>query len=50
MDVREIGFESGRWIELAQDRVQWDSVVLAVLILWLAARMSARTSSNIIRR
>jgi hypothetical protein len=31
MDLREIGCEDGRWIELAQDRVQWWAFVLAVL-------------------
>jgi len=25
-----IGFENGEWIELAQDRVQWQVLVLAV--------------------
>ena len=29
----EIGCEDGRWMELAQDRVQWWALVLAVLIL-----------------
>jgi hypothetical protein len=33
MDLREIGCEDGRWIELAQDRVQWRALVLAVLNL-----------------
>jgi len=33
MDVREIGCEDGRWMELAQDRVQWRALVLAVLNL-----------------
>jgi hypothetical protein len=40
-DGREVCCEDGRWIELAQDRVQWQPVVLAVLsrqtvrwILW----------------
>ena len=33
MDLREIGCEDGRWIELAQDRVQWQALVLAVLNL-----------------
>ena len=33
MDVREIGCEDGRWMELAQDRVQWQALVLAVLNL-----------------
>jgi len=27
--------ESGRWIELAQDDIQWQAVVLAVLNLWV---------------
>jgi len=31
MDLREISCEDGRWIELAQDRVQWQAFVLAVL-------------------
>jgi uncharacterized protein with HEPN domain len=33
MDLREIGCEDGRWMELAQDRVQWRAFVLAVLNL-----------------
>ena len=33
MDLREIGCEDGRWMELAQDRVQWQALVLAVLNL-----------------
>jgi hypothetical protein len=33
MDLREIGCEDGRWMELAQDRVQWWALVLAVLNL-----------------
>jgi len=31
MDRMEIGCEDGRWMELAQDRVQWWALVLAVL-------------------
>ena len=31
MDLREIGCEDGRWMELAQDRVQCQTLVLAVL-------------------
>ena len=31
MDLREIGCEDGRWMELAQDRVQWWALSLAVL-------------------
>jgi hypothetical protein len=33
MDLRETGCEDGRWMELAQDRVQWQTLVLAVLNL-----------------
>jgi hypothetical protein len=31
MDLREIGCEDGRWMELAQGRIQWQAFVLAVL-------------------
>jgi hypothetical protein len=30
MNLREIRCEDGRWMELAQDRVQWQALVLAV--------------------
>jgi hypothetical protein len=30
-DLMEIGCEDGRWMELGQDRVQWRTLVLAVL-------------------
>jgi hypothetical protein len=33
MAVREIGCEDGGWMELAQDRVQWWALVLAVFKL-----------------
>jgi len=33
MDLREIGCEDGRWMELAQDSVQRQALVLAVLKL-----------------
>jgi len=33
----EIGCKGGRWIELAQKRVQWQSLVLAVLNLLCSA-------------
>jgi hypothetical protein len=33
MDLRETGREEGRWMELAQDRVEWRALVLAVLNL-----------------
>jgi hypothetical protein len=31
MDLMEVICENGRWIELAQGRVQWQAVVLALL-------------------
>jgi hypothetical protein len=33
MDLREIDRVDGRWMKLAQDRVQWRALVLAVLNL-----------------
>jgi hypothetical protein len=33
MDLREIGYEDGKWMELAQDRVKWLALVLSVLNL-----------------
>jgi hypothetical protein len=33
LGFREIGCEDGRWMELAQNRVQWRALVLAVLNL-----------------
>jgi hypothetical protein len=33
MGLREIGFKDGRWMELAQDHVQWQALVLMVLNL-----------------
>jgi hypothetical protein len=33
IDLREMGCKDGRWMELAQDRVQWWTLVLAVLNL-----------------
>jgi hypothetical protein len=35
IDLREVGCEDGRWMELAQDCVQWRALVLAVLNLWI---------------
>jgi hypothetical protein len=32
-DLMEIGCEDGRWIKVAQDRVQWRALVLGVLNL-----------------
>jgi hypothetical protein len=33
MDLREISCEDVRWMELAEDRVQWQALVLAVLFI-----------------
>jgi hypothetical protein len=35
MDLMEIGCEDGRWMELAQDCLQWSALVLKVLNLWV---------------
>jgi hypothetical protein len=31
MDLSEIGCEDGRWMELAEDHVQWRALVLTML-------------------
>jgi hypothetical protein len=33
MDLREIGWDGGNWINLAQDRDQWRALVKAVMNL-----------------
>jgi hypothetical protein len=33
MELRKMGCEDGKWMELAQDRIQWRALVLAVLNL-----------------
>jgi hypothetical protein len=33
MDLREIGWEDGEWVQLAQDRGQWQTVVNVVMNL-----------------
>jgi hypothetical protein len=33
MDLREIGWDGGDWIDLAQDRDQWRALVRAVMNL-----------------
>jgi hypothetical protein len=35
INLMEMGCETGRWMELAQDHVQWQALVLAVLNLWV---------------
>jgi hypothetical protein len=35
MDLREIEWNGGDWIDLAQDRDQWRALVRAVMNLWV---------------
>jgi hypothetical protein len=35
MDLREIGWESVEWIQLAQDRGWWQALVNKVMYLWV---------------
>ena len=33
MDLREVGYDAGDWIDLAQDRLQWRAYVRTVMNL-----------------
>jgi hypothetical protein len=46
MDLTEVGCDDGRWMELAQDRVQWLTLVLAVLNLRVLLPESYLTSKK----
>jgi hypothetical protein len=35
MDLREIGWDTKNWIDLAQDRDQWRALVNMVMNLWV---------------
>jgi hypothetical protein len=35
MDLREIGIDGVNWIQLAQDRVQWQAFVITVMDFWV---------------
>jgi hypothetical protein len=35
MDLREMGWDGGDWIDLVQDRDQWRALVNAVMNLWV---------------
>jgi hypothetical protein len=35
MDLREVGWDGGDWIDLAQDRDRWRVYVNAVMNLWV---------------
>jgi hypothetical protein len=37
MDLREIGWGSAKWIQLAQDRDRWLTFVITVMNLWVVA-------------
>jgi hypothetical protein len=40
MDLRETGWKDIEWVQLAQNRVQWQAVVNAVMKLWALAPWS----------
>jgi hypothetical protein len=40
MDLREIGWGSVDWIQLAQDRDRWRALVNTVMNLWVLAPRS----------
>jgi hypothetical protein len=40
MDLREIGWGSVEWIQLAQDRDRWRALVNTVMNLWVLATQS----------
>jgi hypothetical protein len=46
---RETGCEDGRWMELAQDRVQWRALVLALLNLRVLLQESQLISKMALR-
>jgi hypothetical protein len=38
LDLREIGIDGANWIQLAQDRVQWQVFLNMVMNFWLPQR------------
>jgi len=48
LDLMEIGCEDGRWMELAQDCVQWWALVLAVLNLGVLLPQCQRVGQLVI--
>jgi len=48
LNLREIDCEDGKWMELAQDRVQWQALVLAVLNIHQTACWPSVPSSQIL--
>jgi hypothetical protein len=57
MYLREIGYEDDQWIELAQDRVQWWSMVLPLVdwvplrdcLLWVGGILIAHRNVNFLK-
>jgi hypothetical protein len=49
MDLREICCEDGRWMELAQDRVQWRALVLAMIAIY-NAKVTRNTHKLLVRK
>jgi hypothetical protein len=47
MDLRNMGCEDGRWMELAQDRVQWQVLVFAVLSFGFCRYLSGTDEKTI---
>jgi hypothetical protein len=54
-NLRDVGFEDWRWFELAEDRVQWLALLLAVVVIlgvllpelvWLSKRLLKPCSSK----
>jgi hypothetical protein len=39
MDLREIGIDGANWIQLAQERVQWQAFVSMVMNIWVENRL-----------
>jgi hypothetical protein len=35
MDLREIGINGENWIQLVEDRIQWQAFVIMVMNLWV---------------
>jgi len=35
MNLRDVGCEAGRWMEVDRKRVQWWDLVIAILYLWV---------------
>lgn len=47
LELRKIGYEKGRGINMAQSRVQWHTFVLAVLHFWFLLPPNQTNSDTI---